>query len=78
MHATSVNLQEILSEEEYQLLIDSLTTFSENTVNQPSTDGSNPVMVSLTFNGQGTTYPNADQQDSLVTMAELIFSRIIP
>ena len=78
MHATSVNLQEILSEEEYQLLIDSLTTFSENTFNQPSTDGSNPVMVSLTFNGQGTTIPNADQQDSLVTMAELIFSRIIP
>ena len=78
MHATSVNLQEILSEEEYQLLIDSLTTFSENTVNQPSTDGSNPVMVSLTFNGQGTTFPNADQQDSLATMAELIFSRITP
>lgn len=77
-HTTSVNLQEILSEEEYQLLIDSLTTFSENTVNQPSSNQSNPVMVSLTFYGQGMTFPNSDQQDSLVKMAELIFSRITP
>jgi hypothetical protein len=76
MHATTVNLQEILSEEEYQLLIDSLTTFSENTVNQPSPEQSNPVMVSLTFHGQGMTFPNTDQQDSLVRMAELIFARI--
>jgi hypothetical protein len=77
-HATSVNLQEILSEEEYQLLIDSLTTFSENTVNQPYSNQTNPVMVSLTFHGQGMTFPNTDQQDSLVKMAELIFSRITP
>jgi hypothetical protein len=78
VYATTVNLQEILSEEEYQLLIDSLTTFSENTVNQPSADQSNPVMVSLTFHGQGETFPNAEQQDSLVRMAELIFARIVP
>ncbi len=78
MHAITVNLQEILSEEEYLLLIDSLTTFSENTVNQPSAEQTNPVMVSLTFNGQGKTFPNAVQQDSLVKMAELIFARIIP
>jgi len=78
LHATSVNLQEILTEEEYNLLIDSLTTFSETTVNQPSSDQSNPAMVSLTFYGQGVTTPNADQQNSLVKMAELIFSRITP
>lgn len=78
MHAVTVNLQEILSEEEYLLLIDSLTTFSENTVYQPSAEQANPVMVSLTFNGQGKTFPNANQQDSLVKMAELIFARIIP
>ncbi len=78
MHSVSVNLQEILSEEEYHLLIDSLTTFSENTVNQPSPEQPNPVMVSLTFHGQGKTFPNSDQQESLVRMAELIFARIIP
>lgn len=78
MHAASVNLQEILSEEEYLLLIDSLTTFSKNTVNHPSAEQANPAMVSLTFHGQGKTFPNADQQDSLIRMAELIFERIIP
>jgi hypothetical protein len=76
MHAKKVNLQEILNEEEYELMIDSLTTFSKNTVNQSSSDQSQPVMVSLTFNGQGDTFPNADQQASLNKMAELIFDRI--
>lgn len=78
LHSATVNLQEILSEEEYELLIDSLTLFSENTVNQPSSDLPDPVMVSLTFHGQGSTFPNSDQQDSLVRLAELIFSRITP
>ena len=77
-HAVSVNLQEILSEEEYQLFIDSLTTFSQNTVNQTSSAETNPVMVSLTFHGQGNTFPSAKQQKSLVSMAELIFDRITP
>lgn len=76
LHATSVNLQEILNEEEYELMIDSLTTFTKNTINQPSSDQPQPVMVSLTFNGQGDTFPNADQQASLNKMAELIFERI--
>jgi len=76
MHARSVNLQEILNEEEYELMIDSLTTFTKNTVNQPSSDQPQSVMVSLTFNGQGDTFPNADQQASLNKMAELIFERI--
>jgi hypothetical protein len=78
MQTITVNLQEILSEEEYNLLIDSLTTFSQNTINHPSPDQPNPVMVSLTFHGQGKTFPNADQQDSLIRMAELIFDRITP
>lgn len=73
-----VNLQEILSEEEYELLIKSLTTFSENTINQPAADQPTPVMVSLAFHGQGTKFPNNEQQDSLLKMAELIFSRIAP
>lgn len=75
LHTADVNLQEILTEEEYHLLIDSLTTFSENTVNQPTTDQSNPLMVSLAFHGQGQTFPSADQQASLISMAELIFGR---
>lgn len=78
IHAASVNLQEILTEEEYKLLIDSLATFSESTVNQPSPDQSDPVMVFLSFHGQGKTFPTANQQVSLIKMAELIFARVIP
>jgi hypothetical protein len=74
----AVNLQEILSEEEYDLLINSLTTFSENTINHPETYHSQPVMVSLAFHGQGNSFPNSNQQESLLKMAELIFSRIKP
>lgn len=74
----AVNLQEILSEEEYELLINSLTIFSENTVNHPESYHSQPVMVSLAFQGQGNSFPDANQQDSLLKMAELIFSRIVP
>jgi len=75
LHTAEVNLQQILTEEEYRLLIDSLITFSENTINRPSTDQPNPVMVSLAFHGQGQTFPSAEQQASLVSMAELIFGR---
>ena len=78
INSASVNLQDILSEQEYHFLIESIKNFSENTINQPSSDQSDPVMVSLTFYGQGTTFPNSDQQESLSEMAELIFSRIVP
>ena len=78
MHSVSVNLQERCWRKYPLRERARLTTFSENTVNQPSPEQQNPVMVSLTFHGQGDTFPNADQQESLVLMAELIFDRIIP
>jgi hypothetical protein len=78
MKAASVNLQEILSPEEYEQLIDALRDFSENTVNQPSSDAAEPVMVSLTFYGQGKTFPPSDDQQSLLALAENIFERILP
>jgi hypothetical protein len=78
IYTASVNLQEILTEDEYKLLIDSLATFSEHSVNRPSPDQSHPAMVSLSFHGQGQTPPTVDQQRSLIRMAELIFDRVIP
>jgi hypothetical protein len=78
MKAASVNLQEILSPEEYEQLIDALRDFSENTVNQPSSDATEPVMVSLTFYGQGKTFPPSDDQQSMLALAENIFERISP
>ena len=78
MKAASGNLQEILSPEEYEQLIDALRNFNENTINQPSSDANEPVMVTLTFYGQGETFPQSDDQQSLMALAEKIFSRITP
>ena len=78
MKTASVNLQEILSPEEYEQLIDALRNFSENTVTQPSSDANEPVMVTLTFYGQGKTFPPSDEQQSLLALAEDIFARITP
>jgi hypothetical protein len=78
MKAASVNLQEILSPEEYEQLIDALRNFSENTINQTSSDANEPVMVTLTFYGQGKTFPQSDDQQSLLALVENIFARIIP
>ncbi|MBE9474254.1 MAG: hypothetical protein IMY85_05130 [Chloroflexi bacterium] len=78
MNTASVNLQEILSPEEYEQLIDALRNFSENTVNLPSSDATEPVMVTLTFYGQGNTFPSSDDQQSLLALAENIFARITP
>jgi hypothetical protein len=78
MKAASVNLQEILSPEEYEQLIDALRNFSENTINQPSSDANKPVLVTLTFYGQGKTFPQSDDQQSLIALAENIFARITP
>jgi hypothetical protein len=78
MQTAVVNLQDILSEEEYEMLINSLKTFRENTVYNTSNGQDGTALVSLNFHGQGQTFPNADQQSSLVKMAELIFSRIVP
>ena len=78
LKAASVNLQEILSPEEYEQLIDALRDFRENTVNQSSSDATEPVMVSLTFYGQGKTFQPSDDQQSLLALAENIFERISP
>lgn len=78
MKAASVNLQEILSPEEYEQLIDAMRNFNENTINQPSSDANEPVMVTLTFYGQGKTFPQLDDQQSLLALAENIFARITP
>lgn len=78
MQTAAVNLQDILSEEEYEMLINSLKTFNENTVYNTSNERGGTALVSLNFHGQGKTSPNPDQQNSLAKMAELIFSRIVP
>jgi len=78
MRAATVNLQNILSVEEYEHLIDSLRTYHQNTVNQPSSDEVEPVMVSLTFHGQGNSFPQSDDQLTLLNFAESIFARISP
>jgi hypothetical protein len=78
MKAATVNLLDTLSVEEYDQLIDLLREFNENTVNQSSSGGSDSAMVSLTFYGQGEEFPNSDQQQSLLTIAQEIFSRITP
>jgi hypothetical protein len=78
MLATTVNLQDILSMEEYEELIDSLRNFSKNTINQPSSVESEPVMVSLTFHGQGNTFPQTSEQQTLLALAEIIFTRTLP
>ncbi len=76
MNAASVTLQEILSPEEYEQLMDALRSFNKNTINQPTADDIHPVMVSLTFYGQGNTFPTAKDQISLLSLAEDIFARI--
>jgi hypothetical protein len=76
MNAASVTLQEILLAEEYEQLMDALRSFSENSINQPSADETKPAMVSLTFYGQGKTFPTTDDQQSLLSLAEDIFARI--
>lgn len=76
--AASVTLQEILSLEEYEQLMDALRSFGENTINQASFNVDQPVMVSLTFYGQGKTFPTTGDQQSLLSLAESIFERITP
>ena len=74
----TVNLQKILSIEEYEHLVDSLRKFTENTVKQPLTGESEPAMVALTFHGQGKTIPQSNEQQSLLALAETIFTRTLP
>lgn len=76
MKAASVNLLDFLSEVEFEMLINSLRNYSENTLNQPSSGESEPVMVTLTFYGQGSNFPQSDEQISVLSFVEDIFTRI--
>jgi hypothetical protein len=76
MKAATVNLLETLSVEEYDQLIGLLRKFNENSVAQSSSGGLESAAVSLTFYGQGEEFPNSDQQQSILAIAQEIFSRI--
>jgi len=78
MKAASVNLQKILSPEEFEQLVNSLKNFSENTFNQPFSGALEPEIMTLTFYGQGNSFPSPNDQQSLVNLAENIFTRITP
>jgi hypothetical protein len=78
MHTTEVKLQEILSMEEYDQFIELLKHYNKHSINDSATLGSKPVEVSLMFHGQGDISPQTAEQETLLTMAEKIFSRISP
>lgn len=75
MHATKASLQEILSNEEYEQFIDLLRHFNKNSFDQSALNESQAVDISLIFHGQGNTNPQTADQQTLLTMAENIFSR---
>jgi len=76
MMSASINLLDILSEEEFETLIDSMRNYSENTLNQPSSGESETAMVTLTFYGQGNNFPQSEEQLSVLSFVEDIFTRI--
>ena len=76
MQTSSVTLQEILSMEEYEQFMDLLRYFNKNSIDQSVVLGSEPVTISLIFHGQGSTSPETSDQQTLLTMAENIFTRV--
>lgn len=78
MDSARVNLQEILTMDEYEQLIDLIRLFTKNSINDSTLVESKPVDVTLVFHGQGNTTPQSADQLTLLTMAENIFSRISP
>ncbi len=74
----SVNLLEILSQTEYNRLIDSLKKFKESTINQSSTGDAEALLTSLTIYGQGDDNPGSEEQQSILALAQDIFIRITP
>jgi hypothetical protein len=78
MHTAKVNLQDILSMEEYEQLMDLLRHFTKNSIDNSINveSKSKLVDVALTFHGQGQTTPQTADQLILLNMAEKIFSRI--
>jgi hypothetical protein len=78
MKAASVNLQKILSPEEFEQLLNALKNFSESTFNQPFSGAPEPEIVTLAFYGQGKSFPSPNDQQSLVNLAENIFERLTP
>jgi hypothetical protein len=78
LESTSAVLQEVLSIEEYEQFINALKELSKTIVNQPSSGQTEPEMVSLTFYGQGNNQPDKQQQETLLSLANIIFARISP
>jgi hypothetical protein len=76
MKTATANLLEILSVEEYEQFVDSLRDYEELTINQTLSNGDNSFEVSLTFYGQGEQFPDTERQQSLMVLAQEIFSRI--
>jgi hypothetical protein len=75
MHAAKFNLHEILSNEEYEQFIDLLRFFGKNSIEQSASNEAQPINISLIFHGQGSTDPQSPDQQTLLTMAESIYSR---
>jgi len=78
MKSISVNLLEILSQTEYNRLIDSLKKFKESTINQSSTGDAEALLTSLTIFGQGDDNPGSEERQSILAFAQDIFVRITP
>lgn len=76
MESSSANLHEVLSIEEYEQLVNALKHLDNTTMDQPDTDESQSAMVSLTFYGQGNNLPDSEEQDTLLTLAKMIFTRL--
>jgi hypothetical protein len=68
-------LHEILSNEEYEQFIDLLRFFGKNSIEQSASNEAQPINISLIFHGQGSTDPQSPDQQTLLTMAESIYSR---
>lgn len=73
---TTAILQDILSIEEYEQLINALRKFDTTTMNSPSS--SDMENVAFSFYGQGNRHPDNEQEAKLLTIAETIFTRLSP
>jgi hypothetical protein len=76
LETTSALLQEVLSSEDYEQLINALKHLSTTTLNQTASNGTNPAHISLTFYGQGKNLPDAQEQQTLLAIADTIYNRI--
>lgn len=78
MKATTVNLLEIVSMEEYNQLIEGIKVFRQGSIDQSTSNAPEPVAISLTIHGQGETHPDPQEKLTFLTLAQDIFERITP